>query len=476
MTRLYVPWPERSSMPWRGSAALVAELARRVHAVATPILRRCAGIVFIAVVASIALASAVSFETVTSPLLRNLLGIAGIVGFASVFVAFGIWWERKVAAFVQSRLGPMRCGGWHGWSQSVADGIKLVSKEDSIPAHADRALFRFAPYLSFVPVLAAFVVLPFGAGWVFRQIDVALLFVLAMLGIDVLGVLLAGWAANNKWSVYGALREACQLVSYEIPMGMALLVPVMIVGSLDLEAIAAAQAGGWTQWLAFHSPCAMLAMLIYFVASLAACKRAPFDLPEAESELVAGYHTEYSGFRFMLFFFGEYNAMFIVSALLALMFLGGWDAPWAGMERTLGDAIGSAWLANLGSSTSLPDRLLAAALLGGPIWFIAKCLGIVFVQMWLRWTLPRLRIDQVLYSCVQVFLPMAMVVLLANAAWELAVERSIAFAAFADAVSLLLAIVGFLAAAAVALTARGGARRASQLVGNLANLHRLRGS
>ena len=391
---------------------------------------------------------------------RDVLGLVGIITFVSILAMFAIWLERKVAGWIQSRIGPMRVGGWHGWSQSLADGIKLIAKEDLIPAGADRMLYRLAPYINFVPALMGFVALPFGVYWVFRNLDVGLLFILAMLGLEVIGVLLAGWASNNKWSVFGALREAAQVVAYEIPMGMSLLIPVMVAGTLQLagdDSLMARQAGGWFNWLAWHSPWTFVAMFTYFIASLAACKRAPFDLPEAESELVAGFHTEYSGFRWSLFFFAEYAAMFIVSGILVLLFLGGWDAPWVGLAP-------AAWGE---PHAPLGAQLLCGVVFSGPFWFILKAMLLVYLQMWLRWTLPRLRIDQVLFSCVQVILPLTMIVLLASVFWELALGYSAAFTVFSQVISFVLALVGAAIAVAIVLVALAGLRQRRALVGTM---------
>lgn len=339
-------------------------------------------------------------------LLRDLIAVGGIVGFVSIVPVFGIWWERKVAGRIQSRLGPMRVGGWHGWAQSPADGIKLIFKEDMIPPDGDGLLFRLAPYLTFVPPICAMIALPFAGAWVFRDLDVALIFILAMLGIEVVGVILAGWASNNKWSVYGAMREACQMVSYEIPMGMSLLIPVMTAGSLQLTAIANQQGDGFASWFVFKNVWCFIAFFTYYTAALASCKRAPFDLPESESELVAGFHTEYSGFRWSLFFFGEYVAMFVVSGLAVILFLGGWKSPFP-----------AAWAGFFGDGFF--GRVIKGMFFEGPILFVLKAAFLYYVQLWIRWTLPRIRIDQVLYACVQVLLPMTMVVLLGNTLWIL---------------------------------------------------------
>ena len=387
---------------------------------------------------------------------RDVMGLIGVIGFVSLFAMFAIWWERKVAGRIQSRLGPMRVGGWHGWAQSLADGIKLIGKEDLIPAGADRPLFRLAPYLAFVPALCAFVALPFGAYWVVRNLDVALIFVLAMVGVEVIGVILGGWASNNKWSLYGAMREACQMVSYEIPMGMTLLIPIMTVGTLNLVQIGEAQRDGWISWLAFRNPFLFVAMFAYFIASLASCKRAPFDLPEAESELVAGFMTEYSGFRWCLFFFAEYAAMFVVSALATTLFLGAWHSP---LPAAWGEALaGGNWLA----------KGLHGLLFSGPLWFIFKSIFLVYVQMWVRWTLPRIRIDQVLYACVQVLLPLAMVALLGNTFWELLVARGSVLAGLANVILSLIGAVLVLGFVVIMVYGRMNRRR---LVGTLAVDH-----
>jgi NADH-quinone oxidoreductase subunit H len=329
-----------------------------------------------------------------------------------VFAMFAIWWERKVAGHMQSRLGPNRVGPI-GLLQSLADGIKLLTKEDLMPKGADAFLFRLAPYLAFAPAFAAFLALPFGPDMTFEpRLAVGVFWILAILSVEVMGVILAGWASNNKWSVYGAMREACQMVSYEIPLGISIIVGVMAAGTLNLVQLGHIQQGGIHTWLVFRNPFAFLAFFTYFIASLASNKRAPFDLPESESELVAGFHTEYSGLRFSFFFFAEYAAMFVVGGIQAALFLGGWNDPfgligyWYEGARADGNA-GLMFLLNL---------------LGVGI-FVTKALGIVFVQMWLRWTLPRPRIDQVLYACVKVLLPLSCVLLLGAALWQLFVPE-----------------------------------------------------
>jgi NADH-quinone oxidoreductase subunit H len=331
----------------------------------------------------------------------------------SLIAMFCIWWERKVAGHMQCRFGPNRVGPI-GLLQSLADGVKLLLKEDLVPEHADAFLFRLAPYLAFAPAFAAFLALPFAPNFIFEpRLNVGLFWILAILSVEVMGVILAGWASNNKWAVYGAMREACQMVSYEIPLGISILVGVMSAGTLNLARLSAMQGGGLHTWIIFKSPFAFAAFFAYFIASLASNKRAPFDLPESESELVAGFHTEYSGLRFSFFFFAEYAAMFIVGCIQASLFLGGWNDPF-GILGKLFHSYGLAYAQDSSVANAIPLLILNVI---GTVIFVTKALGIIFVQMWLRWTLPRPRIDQVLYACVKVLLPLSCVLLLGATLW-----------------------------------------------------------
>src|SRR5687768_17411035 len=327
----------------------------------------------------------------------------------SLVAMFCIWWERKVAGHMQSRLGPNRVGPI-GILKSLADGIKLLTKEDIVQPFGDRLLFRLAPYLAFAPAFAAFLALPYAPDMIFEPgLNVGLFWILAILSVEVMGVILAGWASNNKWSVYGAMREACQMVSYEIPLGISIIVGVVAAGTLNMGALGQMQGGGIHTWLIYRNPFALAAFLVYFVASLASNKRAPFDLPESESELVAGFHTEYSGLRWSFFFMAEYGAMFAVSGIATLLFLGGWGTglvPWELSQTT--------WL-------SWPHPILNVGNLINSVVFVLKAWVLVFVMMWVRWTLPRLRIDQVMMTCLKYLLPISCVLLLGVSLWQLTI-------------------------------------------------------
>jgi len=330
----------------------------------------------------------------------------------ALFAVMAIWAERKVAGHIQSRFGPNRVGPI-GILQSIADGIKLITKEDLTPTNADRLLFKIAPYIAFAPAFAAFLALPFGPDLCFEpNLAIGVFWVLAILGLEVMGVILGGWASNNKWAIFGAMREACQIVCYEIPLGVSIIVAVMVVGTLNLVTLGHLQGGGIHTWVIFRNPFVLTAFVVYFIASLASNKRAPFDLPESESELVAGYHTEYSGLRFSLFFFAEYAAMFVVAAIQTALFLGAWHDPFG--------LIGYYYEQFTRSGNDI--GLIALNLLAAGI-FISKALVLVLVQMWVRWTLPRPRIDQVLYACIKVLLPLSFILLLGGAVWQLFVPE-----------------------------------------------------
>ncbi len=332
-----------------------------------------------------------------------------LLNVVAVGALFFIWLERKVSGRIQDRLGPTRVGGKFGWLQTLADGIKLIAKEDTWPADADSLLFRIAPYVSFCASFTAYLALPFAADWVGARLNVAVFFILAVMGLEVFGVILAGYASASKWSLFGAMREAAQVVSYEVPLGMCVVVPVLIAGSLDLITIGQMQQGLFTNWYIFHDPFTFVTFWVYFTCATASVNRAPFDLAEAESELVAGFHTEYSGLRWSFFFMAEYGSMFAVSGLAAILFFGGWNGP-IPITHWLG------WAYEQGDTAFHPLGYLSNLL--GMLNFLLKATVGVTVMMWVRWTLPRLRIDQVMTTCLKYCTPIAAVMFLGATLWQ----------------------------------------------------------
>ena len=333
-----------------------------------------------------------------------LLIVVPLVG-AMAFV----WLERKISARIQDRLGPTRCGGKFGWLQLLADGLKLITKEELRPSDADAMLFRLAPYISFTASFVVLLALPFASGWAAQQMNVAVFFILAVLGLEVFGVILAGYSSASKWSLFGAMREAAQVVSYEVPLGLCVVVPVMVAGTMDLVVIADMQRGLFTNWFLFHDPFTFITFFVFFTCATASVNRAPFDLAEAESELVAGFHTEYSGFRWLAFFMAEYGSMFTVSALGAILFFGGWNGP-----IPIVDGLASL----LGIDRVEPSFGLWLVKLLGLLNFVFKAVLGVTLMIWVRWTLPRLRIDQVMKTCLKYCTPIAAVMFVGAALWS----------------------------------------------------------
>ena len=340
-------------------------------------------------------------------MLVSLVHVVLLLTLAAAAAAVFTWAERKIAGRIQDRLGPTRVGGRFGWLQAPADGLKLVCKEDLVPAAADSWLFRLAPYISFCAAFSIYLALPFADGWVAQHLNVAVFFILAVAGVEVFGVILGGYASGSKWSLYGAMREAAQVVSYEVPLGLCVVIPVMIAGTMDLVAIGNMQAGWCTQWLIFHDPFTFLAFWVYLVCAVASVNRAPFDLAEAESELVAGFLTEYSGFRWSVFFMAEYASMLAVGGLAAILFFGGWNGP-----------VPIAELVGLTHDTH-PLAGYLGNLLGACNFVCKATLGVIFM-IWLRWTMPRLRIDQVLTTCLKYCIPLATAMFLGAMLWTYA--------------------------------------------------------
>ena len=301
-----------------------------------------------------------------------LIQIGLVVTLVAFWVAYATYLERKISAFMQARLGPMRVGPW-GLLQPIADGLKLLTKEDFIPDKADRWIFFFAPYIAVASAFIVFAVIPFGPDWaVIGDVNIGLLLVLAVSSVGVLALILAGWSSNSKYALLGGLRSSAQMVSYEVSMGLSLIGALMFARTLSLSGIVAAQ-GSDSIWYVLYQPAAFM---IFLVSGIAENNRAPFDLPEAESELVAGFHTEYSGMRWSLFFMAEYAAMVVVSAVAATVFLGGWYFPFVYRLEASGHH----------------DLYVLVSLLV----FLVKVSVILYVYFWLRWTLPRFRYDQLM--------------------------------------------------------------------------------
>lgn len=296
-----------------------------------------------------------------------------------------VYAERKISAFFQQRLGPMRVGKW-GTAQTIADVIKLLFKEPLINKDADRFLFNLAPYIIMIAAFLAMAALPFAKGLHALDFDIGIFYISAVSSLGVIGILLAGWASNNKYSLIGAMRSGAQIISYELSVGLSLLTIIVLTGSLQLSVIVESQADGW--WIfKGHIP-AVIAFIIFLIASTAETNRGPFDLAEAESELTAGFHTEYSGMKFAFFFLAEFANMFIVAAIGATVFLGGW------MPFHIGNFTGF---------NEVMDYIPPI------VWFFGKVTFLIFMMMWFRWTFPRLRIDQLLTLEWKYLLPINLV-------------------------------------------------------------------
>lgn len=355
------------------------------------------------------------FWALVAFLLAAIIHASLLLGLFGGLPVFYIWLERKVAGRIQDRLGPTRVGGKFGWLQTIADGIKLIQKEDLVPKDADNVVFRMAPYLAGIASFAAFMVLPVADGWVGVAAECGAFLILALMSLEVLGIILAGYSSGSKWALFGAMREAAQMVSYEIPMAICALIPLLIAGSLNLQVVGKMQSGGFWNWFVLHDPFAFFAFFCYFTVATASVKRAPFDLAEAESELVAGFHTEYSGFRWSIFFLAEYASMFAVSGIAVLLFLGGWETGIVIPEAIVGALRG--WMPNfLVEGFSLGTYIANLFALSV---FVVKASLLVTLQIWVRWTLPRLRIDQVMTTCLKYLVPISCFLFLGAVMWPL---------------------------------------------------------
>ncbi len=304
------------------------------------------------------------------PLIYLLLG-AMIFGILSLIALFLVWWERKIAAHIQQRFGPMR-HGWHGWYQTIMDAVKLLQKEDIRVVTRDKVVFFWAPVICFVAAFLAYVVMPWGDGLIVADLNIGILYILAVTTFTVISLLMAGWGSNNKYALLGGMRSAAQVVSYEVPMVVSILTVIIFVGSLSMVDIVKSQSGLLFNWYIFRFPFGPIAFITYLIAATAEVNRTPFDIPEAEQELVSGYNVEYSGMKFAMFFLAEFVNMFTVSAIAATLFLGGWNG-WEFIPS---------W-----------------------IWFLFKTLLIVLLLMLFRWTYPRLRVDQLMEFAWKFLIP-----------------------------------------------------------------------
>jgi NADH-quinone oxidoreductase subunit H len=324
----------------------------------------------------------------------GIVAAAAVVIFGFVLNVAGVttFVERRVWARIQSRIGPNRVGP-QGILQWLADGIKLLMKEEIVPTDADPRLFKLAPYVVTMGFVAAFVAIPFGSALIAADLNVGILYITSVTSLVVVGILMAGWASNNKWSLIGGIRSAAQIVSYEIPAALSIFPIVLITGTLSMQGIIKAQ--GWAPWgwFLFYSPFTFIAFWILFIALLAEGNRTPFDLPEAESELVAGFVTEYSGARYLFFFLVEWGNLYIISAILVTLFLGGWQVPFA-----------------------LTDHPVVLNVLQFLTFFVKAYFGVI-LMMWIRATLPRIRVDQLMTTCWKYLVPMAFVNFVGTAIW-----------------------------------------------------------
>jgi NADH-quinone oxidoreductase subunit H len=314
-----------------------------------------------------------------------------LLNFIMLIAGVTSWLERRVWARIQSRVGPNRVGP-QGAIQWLADGIKNILKEDIVPTAADKHLFKLAPYVAMTGFFGAFACLPFADGLIVADLNIGVLYITAVTALVVVGILMAGWSSNNKWALLGGIRSAAQIVSYEIPAGLSVMPIVLLTGTLSMQGIITAQ--GWApwRWFLFANPFTFVAFFIFFTAALAEGNRTPFDLPEAESELVAGAFTEYSGIRSLLFFLVEWGNLYVIGALSTTLFLGGWQVP----------AV---------SSNAFVMGVLQV------LTFFLKSYFLVFVAMWVRATLPRVRVDQLMALCWKYMTPIAFVNLIGTAVW-----------------------------------------------------------
>ena len=332
--------------------------------------------------------------------------VAFVIFFVACFIVInilaavgglGTYAERKISADLQARIGPNRVGPF-GLLQFLADGVKMIFKEDVAPEGADKFLFYLAPLLCMIGAFATLAVLPFSSGLILTDLNVGIFYLIGISSLVGLGIFMGGYASNSKWSMLGGMRGASQIISYEIPVTISILAVCLMAGGLSFGKIVGSQGGMPHQWMMFHNPFTFIGFFVFFTGALAETNRAPFDLPEAESELVSGYHTEYTGMRFGFFALAEYVEVFVVCGVAAAMFLGGYKVPF-----------------NLGGDTILGQLLQVGS-------FVTKTLALYYVVIWIRWTLPRLRVDQLMTICWKYLTPIALFNLVGCAVWMIAFD------------------------------------------------------
>ncbi|MBC7427704.1 MAG: NADH-quinone oxidoreductase subunit NuoH [Bacteriovorax sp.] len=340
-----------------------------------------------------------------------------IVGVMATIGGAGTYAERKISADLQARIGPNRVGPF-GLLQFLADGVKMILKEDIITTNADKFVFNLAPVMCLVGVFATLAVVPYSSGFILADLNVGIFYLVGMASLVGVGVFLGGYASNSKWSLLGGMRGASQIISYEIPATITIISIVLLAGGLSMKTLIGAQGGGMQDWFILHNPFAFIGFFVYFISALAETNRAPFDLPEAESELVSGYHTEYTGMKFGLFALAEYIEVFVVCGVAVALFLGGYNVPF-----DLGT--GAFFTKNLGLDSMLSQNIGQLLQLGA---FFTKTLALYYVVIWVRWTLPRLRVDQLMTLCWKYLTPIAIFNLLGCAVWMYAFDGKSIFA------------------------------------------------
>lgn len=356
-----------------------------------------------------------------------MLSLAIFLLLIPLFALFAVYLERKISAFIQDRTGPNRTGPF-GLLQTLADILKLLQKESITPAASDKLTFLIAPMIVFAAILAGYATLPLNEMIIGASIHTGLIMLMAVISLDVIGLMMAGWGSNNKYSMLGAMRSIAQIISYEVPIGLCILTIAMYSGSLDLMIIAQKQSGlhesssyfmgfnisesflagssGLLSWNIFQMPLLFITFLLFFIAGLAESNRAPFDLPEGESEIIGGFHTEYGGFRFALLFLSEYGMMLLLSLLSVIMFLGAWYSPLPNIGTfTLAD-----W--TNGAEGSIASYVWSA------FWLLTKTMLLIFFQMQIRWTFPRMRMDQMMEMCWKYLTPISLLIIFLLGFWK----------------------------------------------------------